>query len=644
MTRACGGGIIVRSPGLGGELRGGQLTSGCYADASRLPKWRYDLRQKLIPIVRWETPYLALVQEKLRSPLLDSYFAVTANLGTHTFYMAFLPMMFWCGYTTWGRALTRMLANGVFWTGVVKDMLCLPRPLSPPLVRITMSGSAALEYGFPSTHSANAVSVAIYILHKLYKIPVDERTTLVLMAMAACYWYGMSIVLGRLYCGMHGFFDVIVGSIIGAIIAVVELIFSDAYDVWLTDGNFTAPLVIALVILVLVRIHPEPADNCPCFDDSVAFAAVVIGVEVGVWHFSGTRFAWNDPVPATVPFDYAQLGFVKSFMRIVLGVVGIFSWRGVMKPTLLRVLPPIFRLTEQFGVDLPRKFFLRASQYSSVPELRKDDNVIPPASEIPGLLSSKLSNPLRRRNVSIGPQSEADAWEALAYREKRRRESLTSIAESPQRPTFERSKTESATTSAQHHRAKTPSVQISAPDDDDTHQEEITTKKKSPHTPTKITLPPTPFASRVQSYEQMMGATGPEAFPDFYAPPLTPPAVTDHGLFTPNGSALSIGVRGGPPNPLDVPGLDGSMLSSNPQQAAEREAERKIFEQLQRPRVRYDVEVVTKLIVYAGMSPSPRMSHRLLTLCRHRMACRRGQPNSVRACWSRGREQTVRYH
>ena len=54
--------------------------------------------------MRLETPYLALLQETLRSPALDSYFAVTANLGTHTFFMVMLPILFWCGYTNVGRA------------------------------------------------------------------------------------------------------------------------------------------------------------------------------------------------------------------------------------------------------------------------------------------------------------------------------------------------------------------------------------------------------------------------------------------------------------------------------------------------------------------------------------------------------------
>ena len=72
-------------------------------DKQRLPSWRYSPRQCLIPIVRLETPYLAWMQDKVRSPALDSYFALTANLGTHTFFLVVLPILFWCGYTSLGR-------------------------------------------------------------------------------------------------------------------------------------------------------------------------------------------------------------------------------------------------------------------------------------------------------------------------------------------------------------------------------------------------------------------------------------------------------------------------------------------------------------------------------------------------------------
>jgi membrane-associated phospholipid phosphatase len=85
--------------------------------------------------------------------------------------------------------MVRILASGVFFTGFLKDLLSLPRPLSPPLYRITMSGSAALEYGFPSSHSANAVSVAVYALLAVRSSDstLQTSTKLLLETISYCY-------------------------------------------------------------------------------------------------------------------------------------------------------------------------------------------------------------------------------------------------------------------------------------------------------------------------------------------------------------------------------------------------------------------------------------------------------------------------
>ena len=257
--------------------------------------------------------------------------------------------------------MVHILAAGVFFSGVIKDLLCLPRPLSPPLQRITMSGSAALEYGFPSTHSTNAVSVTFYVvfLLKYGDCPISDTTNILLQV--ASYAYAFSIVVGRLYCGMHGFFDVIFGGALGAGLALIQCLFGEAFDLYIQQGSIGQVAFVVLVILVLIRIHPEPADDCPCFDDSVAFAGVVIGIEVGCWDYGNSGNAWSDPSPATVPFDLVKLGWFRTILRILLGVVVVFVWREVMKPTLLRGLPPLYRVIEKFGLTLPRRFFLRSS-------------------------------------------------------------------------------------------------------------------------------------------------------------------------------------------------------------------------------------------------------------------------------------------
>lgn len=254
-----------------------------------------------------------------------------------------------------------VLATGVFFTGFLKDLFCLPRPLSPPLHRITLSESAALEYGFPSTHSTNAVSVAVYALFALNSPDSTMHPRVKILLEVLSYSYATSIMLGRLYCGMHGFFDIGIGAILGALLSIIECRYGEEFDNFIYAGSIKAPVIVLLVILVLVRIHPEPADDCPCFDDSVAFAGVMIGAEFGNWHYAKSGLAWDSPVPATVPFRLDSLGWPRTFARIVFGVVMIFAWREITKPTLLRILPPIFRIIEKLGLSLPRKFFKQAS-------------------------------------------------------------------------------------------------------------------------------------------------------------------------------------------------------------------------------------------------------------------------------------------
>nr|KMM66312.1 hypothetical protein CPAG_02651 [Coccidioides posadasii RMSCC 3488] len=278
----------------------------------RLPPWRHWMRQKTLPLVRWETPYLAWLQERMRTPTLDTWFAISANLGTHTFYMIMLPILFWCGHSQFGRGTVHLLASGVFFSGFIKDLLCLPRPLSPPLQRITMSGSAALEYGFPSTHSTNAVSVVVYAMHNLNSAASAFSPTSKAALQFLLFIYGTSIVLGRLYCGMHGFLDVVAGCLLGALLGFIQCSYGAAIDAYVLSGGIQGPLLVALVVLVLVRIHPEPADSCPCFDDSVAFAGVMIGVELGGWHFGKTRFGLPDPIPGSICSTVASaLGTTK---------------------------------------------------------------------------------------------------------------------------------------------------------------------------------------------------------------------------------------------------------------------------------------------------------------------------------------------
>jgi hypothetical protein len=360
---------------------------------------------------------------------------------------------------------------------------------------------------------------------------------------------------------MHGFVDVIIGSIMGALISVIECVYGAGIDKWLHSSSWVAPATVALVIIILIRIHPEPADDCPCFDDSVAFAGVMIGIELGGWHYATGNWAWDFPVPATVPFDLQHMGWGVAILRVLVGVLVIFAWREVMKPTLLKCLPHLFRAIEKSGFILPRKFFMPASEYKKIPSRLKVDNVMPSVSDLPGLLTS-IRHPGRGRSVSVGPQSAADAYETLAYREKRRRDSLTSSSNELEAgsPILR-----SPSTKPQPKDYFDSTVN----DDKDGAVSQVSGISASLGVTSAGNLP-TPGQSGVNSYEQMMG-TGQVTYT-----PATPPASSIDGNAD-DDADITIGQH----NELE---------------------EKEMFSRLEKPRVRYDVEVVTKLVVYGGKS------------------------------------------
>lgn len=123
-------------------------------------------------------------QKRIRTPWLDTYFVYTSSLGTHTFFMTLLPALYFFGYPETGRGyvepcisyrrlqyadnqqypspiicqcsprfawiirlchehwrtifrIVQVLAAGVYFCSLVKDLICCPRPFAPPVTRLS---------------------------------------------------------------------------------------------------------------------------------------------------------------------------------------------------------------------------------------------------------------------------------------------------------------------------------------------------------------------------------------------------------------------------------------------------------------------------------------------------------------------------
>ncbi|KAI0341413.1 hypothetical protein BDW22DRAFT_1332802 [Trametopsis cervina] len=383
--------------------------------------WRVRVRRLAGRNLQWETRVIASMQKRIRTPFLDAFFVNTSALGTHTFFMTLLPAFCFFGYQDITRGLIFVLSLGVYLSSFMKDLACSPRPFSPPVTRLSI-GAHHLEYGLPSTHSTNSVSLALFfytILYRLYTTPASAYSppiapsepllqnathiiqdvlpemaisqTTFYVGTAFLIFYTFSIVFGRLYTGMHSFTDCTVGVLLGAAIWVCFGQWYDSLDIWLKTAGWIVPATVVPFCLLLVHRHPEPVDDCPCFEDAIAFVSVVMGEFLTRWYMS--RYGYDiqffvtpmaGKAVGTVPEMWAW--WTIAVAKMVIGILAIFAWRIFAKFISHRILPPTFRLLALLFTLPHRRYYTPATDYRSVPE-NNGLHPIPSVLDLPGMMT-----------------------------------------------------------------------------------------------------------------------------------------------------------------------------------------------------------------------------------------------------------------
>ncbi|KAF9057101.1 PAP2 superfamily-domain-containing protein, partial [Panaeolus papilionaceus] len=389
-----------------------------------LPWWRAAIRRRLVRAVRSESEIIARMQKIIRTPWLDAYFVYTSSLGTHTFFMIILPSLFFFGHDEMGRGLLIVLALGVYFSSVIKDLLCSPRPFAPPVTRLTI-GSHHLEYGFPSTHSTNSVSIALFFYSQVYSLSQPDPITGLAAISPGTYHtlsavlgvYACSIVFGRLYTAMHSFTDVAMGITLGTAIwwahssfagiplQFVLSVLGARVEAWIQTGGVEVPLILVPLTLFAIHVHPQPVDDCPCFEDAIAFVSVVLGALVSRWAISWGYGQAGVERPVVVMSGSVERGWEDvvvwwgmATLKMVVGILIIFIWRILAKSLLHLILPPIFRAVAKITGALPnRRFYTPATEYHSVP-MSSSAGLHP----IPSVIDLVGSNSIREEVGGIG--------------------------------------------------------------------------------------------------------------------------------------------------------------------------------------------------------------------------------------------------
>ncbi|RVE64748.1 hypothetical protein OJAV_G00128660 [Oryzias javanicus] len=161
-------------------------------------------------------------QYEVRNRLLHFLFLLSASLGHEIFYITCLPCIHWSLDPFLCRRLINMWTLVMYIGQVMKDLLKLPRPLSPPVVKLETRVDA--EYGLPSTHAMAATAIFFTLLLSAparvqfpFEVGLLIATTLSTL-----------VCLSRLYTGMHSVLDVVCGVLISAVLILLTFPYWEA--------------------------------------------------------------------------------------------------------------------------------------------------------------------------------------------------------------------------------------------------------------------------------------------------------------------------------------------------------------------------------------------------------------------------------
>lgn len=145
-------------------------------------------------------------------PQLASFFQLISELGRFEFYLAVVPLIYWCINKQMGKHLIFLLAFSDILNSISKHSFRQPRPY-------WLDASLGLDeegsYGMPSGHAQGATVMYVFLGMWL------RRNWVWLLCLSAVLVMGLS----RIYLGVHFVHDVLLGTTIALLVLV-------GYVVW----------------------------------------------------------------------------------------------------------------------------------------------------------------------------------------------------------------------------------------------------------------------------------------------------------------------------------------------------------------------------------------------------------------------------
>ena len=278
---------------------------------------------------------------QINYPQLEPLLEFVSLLGLFEFYLALVPLIYWCINKNFGKEVAYLLAITNVLNAVAKHLLRQPRPY---WLDSDLGLSEETSYGVPSGHVQ--IATVIYILIALRA----NRRMVWFLAGAGIF----IMALSRVYLGVHFWYDAVIGFLLGVFILIGYFLwrntFQDTFRNRILGQRMllavSLPLTVLLVYavgLVLIAELPrvswssaaEVAESVS-LDSTAAATGILLGLGVGfILEASRVHFT----VDGTV---------TRRALRFVVGIVGtLLIWRGLA----------LFFPEDPVWLGLPLRFF-----------------------------------------------------------------------------------------------------------------------------------------------------------------------------------------------------------------------------------------------------------------------------------------------
>lgn len=222
----------------------------------------------LSSLIPWGTDVILWVQS-FRTSWLDALFVAATWLGEEYFFLAFLPIMYWCFSRRLGIRLSYLILLSNYVNGWAKLVYSIPRPDHPRIAKLRHEVSPS----FPSGHAQNATvlwgSLALYW----------QKSWFWVIAIILILLIGFS----RIYVGVHFPQDVIGGLLCGMLFLGIYMGLGERILIpWLSRQPIALHLTLGIIVpLILPFMYPRDYLGYYPAENAGTVAGTLLGINVG---------------------------------------------------------------------------------------------------------------------------------------------------------------------------------------------------------------------------------------------------------------------------------------------------------------------------------------------------------------------------